>query len=77
MENTNKNKEEKESRIIDIPEVQDRVLRDESDEDGKVIINDRPIDAENAVPPEAWKNQRKAYNDSWENNKNQSLDNDI
>lgn len=27
--------------------------------------------AENAVPPEAWKDQKKAYNDAWENNKNQ------
>ncbi len=30
-------------------------------------------DAENAVPPEAWQNQKKAYNDAWENNKNQQL----
>lgn len=30
-------------------------------------------DAENAVPPEAWNNQKKAYNDAWENNKNQQL----
>lgn len=34
-------------------------------------------DAENAVPPEAWKNQKKAYNDAWENNKNQMIDDDM
>ncbi|MBW8361273.1 MAG: hypothetical protein K0M56_03695 [Kaistella sp.] len=31
-------------------------------------------DAENAVPPLAWKNQKKAYNDAWENNRNQNLE---
>ena len=30
-------------------------------------------DAENAVPPTAWENQKKAYDDAWENNKNQQL----
>ncbi len=30
-------------------------------------------DAENAVPPEAWENQKKAYDDAWQNNKNQQL----
>jgi hypothetical protein len=74
MENKDKNQETKESRIIDVPGVDDRVLRDESDSDGKIIINDRPIDAENAVPPKAWENQKKAYNDAYENNKNQQLD---
>lgn len=34
-------------------------------------------DAENAVPPKAWENQRKAYNDAWENNKNQQLGEEI
>ena len=33
--------------------------------------------AENAVPPEAWKNQKKAYDDAWENNKNQALEDDV
>ncbi|WP_027376258.1 hypothetical protein [Kaistella palustris] len=28
-------------------------------------------EAENAVPPKAWENQQKAYDDAWENNKNQ------
>ena len=74
MENKDKNQETKESRIIEVPGVDDRVLRDESDSDGKIIINDRPIDAENAVPPKAWENQKKAYNDAYENNKNQQLD---
>ena len=54
MENQNDKITEKESRIIDNSEVKDRVLRDESDKDGEQIINDRPIDAENAVPPDAW-----------------------
>ncbi|MBU4537707.1 MAG: hypothetical protein L6264_08755 [Weeksellaceae bacterium] len=31
-------------------------------------------DAENAVPPLAWKDQKKAYDDAWENNRNQQLD---
>ncbi len=53
MENKDKNQETKESRIIEVPGVDDRVLRDESDSDGKIIINDRPIDAENAVPPKS------------------------
>ena len=34
-------------------------------------------DAENAFPPKAWENQKKAYDDAWENNKNQNLDNDF
>lgn len=34
-------------------------------------------DAENAVPPLAWKNQKKAYDDAWENNKNQQLEDDL
>ncbi|MBF8456415.1 hypothetical protein IV494_04395 [Kaistella sp. G5-32] len=33
--------------------------------------------AENAVPPEAWKNQKKAYDDAWEDNKNRDLEDDI
>jgi len=36
-----------------------------------------PENAENAVPPKAWENQKKAYDDAWENNKNQNLDNDF
>ncbi|AZI32077.1 hypothetical protein [Kaistella carnis] len=77
MENQNDKITEKESRIIDNSEVKDRVLRDESDKDGEQIINDRPIDAENAVPPDAWKNQQKSYQDAWENNKNQALEDDM
>lgn len=34
-------------------------------------------DAENAVPPTAWENQKKAYNDAWENNKNQQLGEEV
>lgn len=36
-----------------------------------------PENAENAVPPEAWKNQKKAYDDAWKNNKNQNIDDDF
>ena len=77
MENKEKYTDETESRIIEIPCVNDRVLRDESDDNDKVIINDRPIDAENAVPPKAWENQKKAYDDAWKQNKNQVIDNDL
>lgn len=31
-------------------------------------------DAENAVPPLAWEDQKKAYKDAWENNRNQNLE---
>lgn len=34
-------------------------------------------ESENAVPPEAWKNQKKAYDDAWKNNKNQQLEDDM
>ncbi len=34
-------------------------------------------EAENAVPPKAWENQKKAYDDAFENNKNQQLEDDF
>ena len=77
MENKDKNKETEENRIIEIEGVDDRVLRNESDSDDKVILNDRPLNAENAVPPKAWENQKKAYDDAFENNKNQGLEDDM
>ncbi len=77
MENKDKNKETGENRIIEIEGVDDRVLRNESDSDDKVILNDRPLNAENAVPPKAWENQKKAYDDAFENNKNQELEDDM
>ena len=77
MENKDKNKETEENRIIEIEGVDDRVLRNESDSDDKVILNDRPLSAENAVPPKAWENQKKAYDDAFENNKNQELEDDM
>ena len=77
MENKDKNKETEENRIIEIEGVNDRVIRNESDSDGKVILNDRPLNAENAVPPKAWENQKKAYEDAFENNKNQELEDDM
>lgn len=36
-----------------------------------------PENAENAVPPKAWENQKKAYDDAWKNNKNLNLDDDF
>ncbi len=77
MENKDKNKETEENRIIEIEGVDDRVIRNESDSDGKVILNDRPLNAENAVPPKAWENQKKAYDDAFKNNKNQELEDDM
>lgn len=77
MENKNKNQEPEESRIIEISGIEDRVIRNESDSADKVILNDRPTNAENAVPPEAWKNQEKAYEDEWEKKKNQMIDDDF
>ena len=77
MENKDKNKETEENRIIEIEGVDDRVLRNESDSEGKVILNDRPLNAENAVPPKAWENQKKAYDDAFANNKNQELEDDM
>ena len=67
------NSEESESRIVE--KAGDRVLRQDGDDDN--ILNDRPVDAENAVPPLAWENQQKAYKDAWNNNKNQALEDDI
>ena len=77
MKHKDKNADEAESRIIEIPGVNDRILRNESDDKDKVFINDRPIAAENAVPPKAWENQKKAYDDAWENNKNQMIADDL
>ena len=77
MENKDKNKETEENRIIEMEGVNDRVIRNESDSEGKVILNDRPLNAENAVPPKAWENQKKAYDDAFENNKNQELEDDM
>lgn len=42
------------------------------DEEGNIIKI-----AENAVPPKAWENQKKAYSDAFENNKNQQLEDDF
>ena len=77
MENKDKNKETEENRIIEVEGVDDRVIRNESDSAGKIILNDRPLNAENAVPPKAWENQKKAYDDAFENNKNQELEDDM
>ena len=77
MENKDQNSDIEETRIIDIDGVNDRVLRDESNDDDKVILNDRPLNSVNAVPPKAWENQKKAYDAAFENNKNQELEDDF
>ncbi|MGA9211338.1 hypothetical protein [Kaistella sp.] len=44
----------------------------------KLITDSHPKkNAKNAIPPKAWENQEKAYNDEWENNKNNMLDDDL
>ena len=42
------------------------------DDEGNIIKT-----AANAIPPKAWKNQKKAYDDAFEKNKNQKLDDDF
>ena len=42
------------------------------DDEGNIIKT-----AANAIPPQAWKNQKKAYDDAFEKNKNQQLDDDF
>ena len=42
------------------------------DDEGNIIKT-----AANAIPPKAWKNQKKAYDDAFEKNKNQQLDDDF
>ena len=77
MENKDDKLVENNSRIIKIAGVDDRVLRNESNDENEIIVNDRPLNAENAVPPKAWENQKKANNDSLENNKNQAMEGDL
>lgn len=42
------------------------------DDEGNIIKT-----AANAIPPQAWKIQKKAYDDAFEKNKNQQLDDDF
>ena len=42
------------------------------DDEGNIIKT-----AADAIPPQAWKNQKKAYDDAFEKNKNQKLDDDF
>ena len=66
--------------------VQNRAQNDTTHHSGERIKDERNPevtqenfikDAENTVPPKAWDNQEKAYNDAYENNKNQQLDDDM
>ena len=63
---TKKNTEIKTSRL---PTPEQRV---QHDDEGNIIKT-----AANAIPPQAWKNQKKAYDDAFEKNKNQQLDDDF
>lgn len=72
MEN---NQEYKDDRLINknsTEEFPDPEVGVQHDENGNIIKI-----AENAVPPKAWKNQKKAYDDAFENNKNQMMEDDM
>lgn len=73
--NLSNNKDDKNANE-DLPE---SIVKSENNQSKSAEENkDRlPENAENAVPPKAWENQKKAYNDAWENNKNQQLDDDF
>ncbi|QDP84097.1 hypothetical protein FNJ88_00455 [Chryseobacterium sp. SNU WT5] len=63
-----------------IPVQKEKDLSHDSSEERKlkdIVDNKNRKYAENAVPPDAWENQQKAYNEAWENNKNQALEDDI
>jgi hypothetical protein len=53
----------------DLPE---HIVKSEDENKDRILEN-----AENSVPPKASKKQKKAYDDAWENNKNQQLDDDF
>ena len=75
MNPNNENNNEENSKKV-APEI----LESAEDNQSKSVPENRdrlPENAENAVPPKAWENQKKAYDDAWNNNKNQNLDNDF
>lgn len=75
MNPNNENNNEENSKKV-APEI----LESAEDNQSKSAPENRdrlPKNAENAVPPKAWENQKKAYDDAWKNNKNQNLDNDF
>lgn len=74
MNNANNNSKEKDKLSLD--NKKEVILNVENHTSEKKLITDSHLKkhAENAVPPEAWKNQEKAYEDEWEDNKNRMLD---
>lgn len=74
--NTPNNKNEDENPAEIIPEILES--SEENQSKSAPENKDRlPENAENAVPPKAWENQKKAYDDAWKNNKNLNLDDDF
>lgn len=67
------NTENQQAEELKLPE---HIIKSEDNQSKSAEENrDRiPENAENAVPPKAWKNQQKAYDDAWKNNKNQQFD---
>ena len=67
MNPNNENNNEENSKKV-APEI----LESAEDNQSKSAPENRdrlPENAENAVPPKAWENQKKAYDDAWKNNK--------
>ena len=78
MENTNNNNQ-KEKDKLSLDNKKEVILNVENHSLEEKLNTDRHPNkhAENAVAPEAWKNQEKAYDEEWEKNKNQMLDDDF
>ncbi|OWK73898.1 hypothetical protein CBW16_00300 [Flavobacteriaceae bacterium JJC] len=84
MDNNNLEKPFDDANVESNNNQSDQISENNSREQDKPRIKDvrNPViteenfvkDAENAVPPLAWKDQKKAYDDAWENNRNQQLD---
>lgn len=84
MDNNNLEKHFDDANVESNNNQSDQISENNSREHDKPRIKDvrNPViteenfvkDAENAVPPLAWKDQKKAYDDAWENNRNQQLD---
>ena len=74
MSNNTRENHENETPKINDENLEQNARRIKDVRNPKITKENFVKDAENAVPPLAWKNQEKAYDDAWENNKNQQLD---
>lgn len=75
MNSTNENNDEENSKKIATENLESaKENQSKSAHENKERL---PENAENAVPPKAWENQRKAYDEAWKNNKNQNQDDDF